>query len=122
MLSFMDAVNICLKQKLFVIDGRAQRSEFWWFILAQFIILFILAIIVGMISQSLQFIVSIVALVLYIPVAIRRLHDRDMKAWWLLLSLIPFVGSIALLVIFALPGTPGPNRFGPDPLAQANNN
>ncbi|MBB4858224.1 uncharacterized membrane protein YhaH (DUF805 family) [Novosphingobium chloroacetimidivorans] len=57
-----------------------------------------------------------------LAVTVRRLHDRDMSGWWYLgfmvLSLIPLVGfiaSIALLVIMFLPGTAGPNRFGPDP-------
>ena len=64
-------------------------------------------------------------LVTFIPnimLNIRRLHDRDMSGWWLLglvvVSLIPIVGliaSIAYLVLMLLPGTPGPNRFGPDP-------
>ena len=36
----------------------------------------------------------------------------------MLLMLIPVIGSLILLVIYALPGTPGPNRFGPDPLGQ----
>jgi uncharacterized membrane protein YhaH (DUF805 family) len=57
-----------------------------------------------------------------IAVCIRRLHDRDMSGWWylgvIIASMIPFVGfiaAIAFLVIMFLPGTPGPNRFGPDP-------
>tara|TARA_A100001391_G_scaffold168882_1_gene129515 strand:+ start:12794 stop:13249 length:456 start_codon:yes stop_codon:yes gene_type:complete len=57
-----------------------------------------------------------------LAVTVRRLHDRDMSGWWylgfLVVSLIPFIGfiaSIALLVLLVLPGTPGPNRFGPDP-------
>jgi uncharacterized membrane protein YhaH (DUF805 family) len=57
-----------------------------------------------------------------IAVTVRRLHDRDMSGWWYLGAIvggmIPFVGflvSIAFLVLMALPGTPGPNRFGPDP-------
>ena len=57
-----------------------------------------------------------------IAVTIRRLHDRDMSGWWYLGavigSMIPVVGplvGIAFLVLMALPGTPGPNRFGPDP-------
>lgn len=57
-----------------------------------------------------------------IAVVVRRLHDRDMSGWWYLGlivgGMIPFVGfiaSIALLVLMVLPGTPGPNRFGPDP-------
>lgn len=65
------------------------------------------------------------ALAIIIPgiaVAVRRFHDRNMSGWWYLgfivLGMIPVVGfiaSIASLVIMCLPGTPGPNRFGPDP-------
>ena len=57
-----------------------------------------------------------------VAVTVRRLHDRDMSGWWYLGAIvggmIPIVGflvSIAFLVLMALPGTPGPNRFGPDP-------
>lgn len=65
------------------------------------------------------------ALAIIIPsiaVVVRRLHDRDLSGWWYLgvivAAFIPFVGfiaQIALFVITLLPGTPGPNRFGPDP-------
>lgn len=57
-----------------------------------------------------------------IAVTVRRLHDRDMSGWWylgaIIAGMIPYIGflvSIAFLVLMALPGTPGPNRFGPDP-------
>lgn len=57
-----------------------------------------------------------------IAVNVRRLHDRDMSGWWYLgfivVSMIPLVGLIAAigyLVLMFLPGTAGPNRFGPDP-------
>ena len=36
-----------------------------------------------------------------------------------LIPLVGFVASIAFLVIMCLPGTPGPNRFGADPLDPA---
>ena len=68
---------------------------------------------------------GIFALAILVPsiaVTIRRLHDRDMSGWWYLglivASIIPIVGIIAViafLVIMVLPGTAGPNRFGPDP-------
>lgn len=62
------------------------------------------------------------ALIPGIAVTVRRLHDRDMSGWWYLgvivASFIPFIGiltSLAFLVLMFLPGTDGPNRFGPDP-------
>lgn len=62
------------------------------------------------------------ALIPSIAVVVRRLHDRDMSGWWYLgfivISMIPIIGMIAgigFLVLMFLPGTPGPNRFGPDP-------
>lgn len=55
---------------------------------------------------------------------VRRLHDRDLSGWWYLAvivaGLVPVAGalaSIALFCVMALPGTPGPNRFGGDPKA-----
>jgi uncharacterized membrane protein YhaH (DUF805 family) len=68
---------------------------------------------------------ALFALAIIIPsiaVVVRRFHDRDMSGWWYLgfivASMIPFVNFIAgigMLVLMLLPGTPGPNRFGPDP-------
>ena len=70
---------------------------------------------------------ALAILVPSIAVVVRRLHDRDMSGWWYLgvfvASMIPFVGfiaGIAFLVLMFLPGTPGPNRFGPDPKDPAN--
>jgi uncharacterized membrane protein YhaH (DUF805 family) len=61
---------------------------------------------------------AMVALLLYIPLAvfcilaaIQRSHDMDWSGWMMLLSIIPFVG---LIWIFKS-GTPGPNRFGAPP-------
>jgi uncharacterized membrane protein YhaH (DUF805 family) len=57
-----------------------------------------------------------------IAVAVRRLHDRDMSGWWYLgvivagfIPIVGFIANIAFVVLMFLPGTPGPNRFGPDP-------
>lgn len=52
-----------------------------------------------------------------LAVSFRRLHDTDRSAWWLLISLIPGIGGLVLLVFCLLPGTNGPNKFGPDPKA-----
>lgn len=49
-----------------------------------------------------------------LSVAVRRLHDSEKSGWFLLLAFVPF-GSLVLLIFYCLDGTPGPNRFGPDP-------
>jgi uncharacterized membrane protein YhaH (DUF805 family) len=59
---------------------------------------------------------TLAILVPSLAVGVRRLHDSDRSGWWLLIGLIPFVGSIVLLVFMILSGTRGPNRFGPDPV------
>lgn len=46
-----------------------------------------------------------------ISLSIRRLHDVDKSAWFLLVSLIPF-GSLYLLYLYAKAGTVGDNRYG----------
>ena len=72
--------------------------------------------------MGLAIIYSFAVLIPGLAVAVRRLHDRDLSGWWLLgffvgymIPLINFFVGIAFLVIMLLPGTPGPNRFGPDP-------
>ena len=49
-------------------------------------------------------------------VYIKRWHDRDKSGWWMLITLVPIIGSIWLLIELGfLAGTPGVNRFGPPP-------
>lgn len=79
----------------------------------------------GGITPILAGLYGIYALIAFIPsiaVSVRRLHDRNMTGWWylgfIILSLIPLLGllaTIAFIVIMALPGTEGANKFGPDP-------
>jgi uncharacterized membrane protein YhaH (DUF805 family) len=39
-----------------------------------------------------------VALILGVIVYIKRFHDRDKSGWWVLIGLIPVIGSIWLLI------------------------
>jgi len=55
-----------------------------------------------------------------IALGVKRCHDRNHAGWYMLIYLIPMVGELWLwgyLGFFT--GTPGPNRFGPDPLLGA---
>ena len=76
----------------------------------------------GMAGLGLYGLFALAIVIPSIAVTVRRLHDRDMSGWWYLgfilggmIPLIGFIISIAFIVIMALPGTDGPNRFGPDP-------
>ncbi|MDT0681302.1 DUF805 domain-containing protein [Roseicyclus sp. F158] len=121
-MSMEESVRTCLA-KYVVISGRARRSEYWWFALFVFAVSIVLNLVETLVLQGLTFglislLWSLAVLLPGICVGGRRLHDRDMSAWWLLLALIPGLGAIILLVLFCLPGTDGPNRFGPDPLGR----
>jgi uncharacterized membrane protein YhaH (DUF805 family) len=98
-------------------DGRAPRSEYWFWTL--FVIL------VSIVAQVIDFmfgapILAIVwALATFLPslaVGARRLHDGNRTGWWLLLYLT-VIGALLLLVWFCLKGTDGQNQYGQDPLA-----
>lgn len=66
-------------------------------------------------------ILGIWAVAAFIPslaLTVRRLHDRDKSGLYMLLTFIPLIGlifSVIMLVNFFMSGTPGPNRYGPDP-------
>ncbi|MEE4200185.1 MAG: DUF805 domain-containing protein [Erythrobacter sp.] len=63
---------------------------------------------------------SLLGLALIVPglaVQVRRFHDQDKTGWLVLLGFIPIIGGLIVLVFMLLPGTDGPNRFGPDPKA-----
>ena len=51
-----------------------------------------------------------------IAAGVRRFHDKDKSGWWILISFIPFVGSIIVLVLLIDKGTEGSNKFGNYPL------
>ena len=62
--------------------------------------------------------VSLYALVLLLPslaVGARRLHDTGRSGWWLLIGLVPLIGSIVLIIFFVLDSQPGDNPYGPNP-------
>lgn len=97
-------------------QGRASRAEFWQFALVNIIISIILGIVDTAIkSQILGGIYDLAILLPALAVLTRRLHDTDRSAWWLLLYIVIFVGWIVLIVFAALEGTPGDNKYGPNP-------
>jgi uncharacterized membrane protein YhaH (DUF805 family) len=100
-------------------SGRAGGTEYWWFVLFGTIV-FGLAILLDRSAFGRDaffgLICSLVFLMPYHAVAVRRLHDTDRSGWWLLLAFVP-LGNILLLIWLSTPSTAGPNRFGPMPHA-----
>jgi uncharacterized membrane protein YhaH (DUF805 family) len=119
-MTFPEAVKSAFKNYA-KFDGRASRSEYWWFWLFEIIVLagsMVLTLGDGIIANIGGLIYIVAALGMFLPslgLLFRRLHDTDRSAWWILISLIPLVGGIVLLVFTVLDGTPGPNKFGPRP-------
>ena len=61
---------------------------------------------------------SVYAIAMIVPsfaVLARRLHDTDRSGWWILIGLIPIIGTIVLFVFAVLDSEEGENRFGPNP-------
>ncbi len=103
------------------IDGRISRSTLWLKYFVPILIIDVIIAIWAAADPTTGNIVSlIVGLILIWPgiaVTVKRWHDRDKSAWWLLLILVPVIGWLwAFIELGFFKGTDGPNRFGPDPL------
>jgi uncharacterized membrane protein YhaH (DUF805 family) len=137
MVSFPDAVKMFFARYV-DFQGRSMRSEYWWVYLFNLIIVAIWAVLffalgginmnteeispLGMILIALLVIYGLAIFIPSIALFVRRLHDINQTGWIYLglvvASVIPFVGmiaSIAMIVIACIPGTKGPNKYGPDP-------
>lgn len=109
-------------------NGRSSRKEFWMFQLV-YVALFVAgSVLIGVTMDSYgEFspfgnvvlgLIVLAVLGLFVPllaVEVRRFHDQNRSGWFVLLNLIPYVGVIIVFVMMLLEGTPGENRFGPDP-------
>lgn len=97
--------------------GRDTRPEFWWFYLANIIITYGLIILAGITGVGILALIGLLyGLAVIIPgiaAVVRRLHDGGKSGWMILVSLIPFVGTIVLIVFLAQAGNPGANEYGP---------
>jgi uncharacterized membrane protein YhaH (DUF805 family) len=105
-------------KKYAVFEGRATRSEFWYFVLFNFIISIAIGIVESALlggSSFLGLIYSLAVLIPGIAVGARRLHDIGKSGWWMLIGLVPLVGWIILIVFYATDSQGGANMYGPDP-------
>lgn len=124
--------------------GRARRREYWYFVLFNGIISYLLMLLgififgspVAAYAEALQlggnpvsammdlytspaylplWIYTLIVLVPQICLTIRRLHDTNRGGWWIFVGLIPFIGGIVLLVFMLLDSNPYENKYGNSP-------
>jgi len=136
MVSFPDAVKMFFSRYV-DFQGRSRRSEYWWVVLFNIIVFSVLGILavavggdfesgdlnpIGMLLFGILGLYYLAILIPNIALFVRRLHDINQTGWIMLglivASFIPLIGliaSIAMIVIACIPGTNGPNKYGPDP-------
>jgi len=103
--------------------GRIGRRVFWLQgVLALLLVAMIgnaLMDIAGVEADMAGKLVNLVLAWPVIAVSAKRWHDCNKSGWWVLINMIPAIGWLAGLVANGFwPGTPGPNRYGPDPLTR----
>jgi uncharacterized membrane protein YhaH (DUF805 family) len=114
-----------LADLLFSFKGRIPRRPYWLFTLALAIVMLGPVIFVfGLGTNAADTYFNLSGFVLLWPtlaVQVKRWHDRDKSGWWVLVNFVPFIGSFwSLMENGFMEGTPSANRFGPNPLHQAN--
>lgn len=110
-------------KRSFDFKGVASRPQYWFAVLFNMIVVFVLGIIIGIMEtifynagnidagfameSVLNVVITIYAIAMIVPsisITVRRLHDRNMSGWLYLIGLLPVVGGLALF-IFTVLGT-----------------
>lgn len=105
-MTFFDSIKTCFT-KYAEFNGRASRSEFWWWVL----FLFLASAAVSFAGHTASALFSLAVFLPNIAVTARRLHDTDRTGWLQLVVLIPLIGLI-LIIYWCVQSGKEPNRFG----------
>jgi uncharacterized membrane protein YhaH (DUF805 family) len=113
-----------MKNKYAQFEGRASRSEYWYFVLFYIIFAVVVGLLDGVMAGLtggnaggigiLSLIYILGTLVPSIAVGIRRLHDTGRSGWWYLIALIP-IASLVLLAFFVMDSQESENKYGTNP-------
>lgn len=107
MMSFIDAIKSGI-QGTTSFDGRATRSQFWWFALFYQLINFGMMALAMQIGQPLIALIPYLLIPSYLAVAAKRMHDVGKSGWFMLIP-------IYNLVLFVTDGEAAPNAYGDVP-------
>ena len=96
-MSFQESISVCFK-KYFDFEGRASKSEFWYFYLLIVIVLFVAGFSLGMLLPTDESYDTLVIFVVYLPLLIpaiavmaRRIHDFGRSGWMQCIFLPGFI-------------------------------
>lgn len=139
-MTFVESIKTCLMQKYICVQGRASRSEYWWFVLFSYVLNFVANMI-----PVIGIVVSLALLVPSVTVTVRRCHDLGRSGWLILapalfiilgavvmilgismqsegilyfaifMLVVGALGGAALSIYFIFPGTQGANKYGEGP-------
>lgn len=107
-------------KKYAVFSGRAQRAEYWYFVLFNMLISFAFNLLVifdvnAIIVLVLSILFMLAIVIPSIAVLVRRLHDTNHSGWWFFINFIPVIGMIVLLVFLVTDSDPAENQYGQNP-------
>lgn len=126
----LTAYKSCLKRYI-TVSGRACRSEYWFWILANFLIGLLIGLIALISMMFIPFLPEVATLLfgltallawaypalIMLPgicVFARRMHDTGRSFWNILWALVPVIGPIILLIRLCEPSGPA-NIYGEGP-------
>ena len=113
---------------LFNFSGTSDRPDYWWPVIINYVLGIIIAAIIEMLmghplseitdwqGVAVSSAVNIVMLIVWIgtlSVKIRRLHDSNHVGWWVLISIIPLIGTIWFFILMVEPSRQ--NRWSDNP-------
>ncbi|MEE3422923.1 MAG: DUF805 domain-containing protein [Succinimonas sp.] len=124
--TLMEAMRVCLVEKYACFNGRASRSEFWYFTLGSFLLVLAVLIVGGILAAVLGkaggillgILMAVAFFGLIVPslaVQARRLHDINMTGWLVLagiaLNVLAGLGAVFYIVIGVLPPVDVGNQY-----------
>jgi uncharacterized membrane protein YhaH (DUF805 family) len=138
-IGFVDAVKRGFK-KYATFKGRASRSEYWWWTLFTFVTYLVLGLLTfavgtrtsrdggrtpGALAIPLIILLTLFFLGILLPtlaLTVRRLHDAGYSGLLALLLLLPYLGSLIILIFALLPSSPAGAKYDPIPASPSPHN
>ena len=118
--------------KFLAVNGRIGRLRYLAYSIGiSFLLMLIMIPLVGTsalmgdmsgassLSVILYIALNVVAIVVSVIYARRRLNDLNRSGWWFLLFIVPIVNLLLAIYLIFFPGTDGSNNFGPPPVANS---